>query len=91
MDIPADVQAQIDTLMIEYESAPKTSIWMGYRSPRREVDSPEANLLLSRIDKLKAPYMDAAKPWQSEPKEGKARRVSVAVQRALKQEKEGRI
>lgn len=91
MDIPADIQAEIDGLMSEYRNTPKISIWMGYRSPRREVDSPAANLLLTKIDKLKSPYMDAAKPWQRESVESKARRVSIAVQRALKQEKEGRI
>ena len=91
MDIPLDVQAKIDALMAEYESTPKTSIWMGYRSPARHVDSSKGVAILAEISELKRPYMPKVVKWSPESKADKARRVAVAVRRALKQEKEGRI
>ena len=91
MDIPLDVQAKIDDLMTEYEATPKTTIWMGHRSPSRYIDSHKGTLLLAEIHALKSPYMPKVTKWSPEPKADKAKRVAIVVQRALKQEKEGRI
>ena len=91
MAIPLDVQAKIDALMAEYEATPKTSIWMGHRSPNRYIDSNKGTALLAEIDALKMPYMPKRVKWTPESSESKAKRVAIVVQRALKQEKEGRI
>lgn len=96
MDIPLDVQEKIDALMAEYEATPKTSIWMGHRSPNRYIDSNKGTALLAEVNALKSPYRSKddkkSRPWwDGESSESKAKRVAIVVQRALKQEKEGRL
>ena len=96
MDIPLDAQAKIDEAEAELEVLQNDRGFIGDFVARSRYDELISNAG-DYIRSLKNPYEPRtvepreASDWTPESKADKAKRVAIVVQRALKQEKEGRI
>ena len=95
MDIPADVQAKIDEISNRIDELNFDKQFISGANARGRNDELK-NDLYSQMQALRSPYLPRedkkSRPWwDGESSESKAKRVAIVVQRALKQEKEGRL